>query len=436
MHTTVEVVGPPWPYLLVGLILLPLSSLISYTEVSYFVTDRIALRRRATRERAARLALKLLRDPEDLALLFLTIVNVINILYAYFMTLGVIAIAHRLPASYRGLAYTLGAVVTVLLVLVFGESLPKALAGVRSEAWVLRSARTVFAVWWLFRPLLRLVRRLTGTHQPASLTREETARRAIALAYLAARVGAIPVDERRLIQGVIELFELNAADVMVPRVDIVGVPQTATVREAAETAIRSGHTRLVVYAENIDQVVGILHAQALLEALIRDEKASERPVRDLVRPPLFVPETIRVYDLLQRFQERRTHMAIVVDEFGGTMGLVTLEDILEEVVGEIQDEYDRAEGRWIQYVSEDGREVVVQARVPIRELNEELDLNLPEPEAYDTLAGLILMHCDRIPEPGTRIQIDGVTLVIESVSRNQIRTVRILRGEETSGEPS
>jgi CBS domain containing-hemolysin-like protein len=226
-------------------------------------------------------------------------------------------------------------------------------------------------------------------------------------------------QERELIHSIIEFGDTIVREVMVPRPDMCAVEADGSVSEALETAMAAGYSRLPVYVGNLDDIIGI----AYTKDLIRAERGGngQRPVREFVRPAHFVPETKRVSRLMREMQERKFHQAIVVDEYGGTAGLVTLEDLIEELVGEIVDEYD-VEDPQVQPLG-DG-ELSVSARMPVDELNELLDAELPEGD-WDTVGGLVFNMLGRVPVVGDSLEVDGVRLVVDKVQGHRIGRLRV-----------
>jgi CBS domain containing-hemolysin-like protein len=241
----------------------------------------------------------------------------------------------------------------------------------------------------------------------------------LAMADVAMQEEVIETQERELIHSIIGFGDTIVREVMVPRPDMRTVEAELAVTQALDVAIAAGFSRLPVHEGNLDDVVGIAFAKDLIRA--EREGNGERPVRDFVRPAQFVPETKRVSRLMREMQERKFHQAIAVDEYGGTAGLVTLEDLIEELVGEIVDEYDVEEPP-VQPLG-DG-EVSVTARLPVDELNELLDAELPEGD-WDTVGGLLFNVLGRVPVEGEAVEVDGVRLVAERVQGHRIGRIRI-----------
>jgi putative hemolysin len=303
----------------------------------------------------------------------------------------------------------------------------------------------VVATWWLWRPVVGLV-------SPA-VTRLAAAAAAIGRTAAGAAdgraAGERPEDELRLvvdeahregriegaardmIRGVIGLDEVRVAQIMTPRTRMIAIPLSAAWDEAVRLAAESGHTRLPVWDRSADDVVGILHTRDVLNRMA-DGLAARQPsagdirgIRPLLRPPWFVPEAMSVQKMLLEFQRGKTHMAIVTDEFGGVSGLVTIEDALEEIVGEIADEHDEAFSDGIRTVSPDVCEVL--AHVPVSRLNERMQVTLPEEEGYETVGGLVFHTFGRIPEVGERIESHGAALEVLAATRRRLELIRVER---------
>jgi putative hemolysin len=235
--------------------------------------------------------------------------------------------------------------------------------------------------------------------------------------------GIIEEEEQEMIYSIFEIGETLAREIMVPRIDVVAITAATPVKEALDIILEVGHSRIPAYEETIDNIVGILYARDLL-AHFRDGEP-EIALRDMLRPAYFIPEAKKVDQLLEELQQRKVHIAIVVDEYGGTAGLVTIEDILEEIVGEIQDEYD-AEEPFIEVITPN--EVVFNARVDLDDVNRLLEIELPTTES-DTLGGLIYSQLGRVPTVGDEVLIDGVRLSVLSVAGRRIKKIRAHKGE-------
>ena len=314
-----------------------------------------------------------------------------------------------------------------LITLVACEIAPKSLALHYSERvslvyarpvrWLTRVLRPViFALTWAGTLPLRLVSRDAPIRGP--FVTEEEIKQQIAEAE---REGVVEQEEREMIQGVLELTDKVAREVMVPRVDVAGVEVSGTIEDVVNVIIETGHSRIPIYEKTIDDIVGIVYAKDVL----RQRGRGAGTLRDLARDPYFTPEAKRAGELLHDMQVRKVHIAVVVDEYGGTAGIVTIEDLLEEIVGEIRDEYDVAEQEHVQFLSD--REVLVSARLSLEDVKDMLDLEVdPEDVDSDSVGGLVYERLGAIPKPGATVQIGDMTLTVETVRRQSIRTVRIV----------
>jgi CBS domain containing-hemolysin-like protein len=240
------------------------------------------------------------------------------------------------------------------------------------------------------------------------------------------RGGLLEDEAREMIEGVIDLGDAYVSQIMTPRTDMHTVQVDTPWDQLLSEVIESGHTRIPVYDKTRDDIVGILYSKDLLPELATGDRESRTPLRELVRKPLFVPETKPVDDLLQMFQQLRTHIAVVLDEYGGVSGLVTIEDVLEEIVGEIDDEYDPESIDEIERIDQDTVEAL--GRTHIDEINEAMNLELPEDGDYDTIGGLVFSELGRIPQPGeTLVWQEKVRIIVLEATRRRIDRVRIER---------
>jgi len=305
----------------------------------------------------------------------------------------------------------------------------------------------VVASWPLWRPIVRLagpaVSCLGGLAvvlsqafgrrgDPTAAGSNEELRLVVDEAH---REGRLEKPARDMIRGVIGLDEVRVSKVMTPRTVIVAIPLATAWEEAVRIAAASGHTRLPVWSGTPDEVVGILHTRDVLGVMAEGLASGAAPpeLRPLLRPPWFVPESMSVQTLLREFQRGDTHMAIVTDEFGGVSGIVTIEDALEEIVGEIADEHDEAFTDGIRMLSEHAGEVLANVRVAV--VNRRLGVALPEGEDFDTVGGFVFHECGRIPEIGARMESHGARLEVLAATRRRIDLVRVERLEPaTAGD--
>ena len=317
-------------------------------------------------------------------------------------------------------------VLNVTLFFVVAEVAPKTWAIQHTDRAALASARPikVLANWGPLKLLSRTLIGLTNVLLPGKglkrgpYTSEEEL---LAVADMAVEDAVIEAEERRLIESVIELGDTVVREVMVPRTDMVTVTSDFRVADAMEVAILNGYSRIPACGEGIDDIVGIVLAKDLMRAE-RDDHA-DTPIGELARPANFVPETKGVAELLREMQKQRFHMAIVIDEYGGTAGLITLEDIIEELLGEIVDEFD-VEDAMIEPLP--GGDVRVNARMALDEVNELLRAQLPEGD-WDTIGGLLLSELGHVPSEGESVEVAGWQLSAQRVVGRRIGRVRIHR---------
>ena len=227
--------------------------------------------------------------------------------------------------------------------------------------------------------------------------------------------------EEKMIKSILQLDETNAREVMIPRMDIVATDQSTSLEKVADLMSESGHSRIPIYEDTIDSIVGIIHSRDLLRHLSASTELYKLTI--LAHPPFFIPESKRLDELLRDFQEKRIHMAIVVDEYGGTAGLITLEDLLEEIVGEIEDEFDIPDSL-IEMLDEN--EAIMDARITLEEVNDSFSCLL-EGDGFDTLGGLLYQQMGRIPVPGDKMSIDNLDIKVISTIGRRIKKVHVVR---------
>jgi putative hemolysin len=349
--------------------------------------------------------------------------------------LVVATIVGLLAQSYLGpLGILVAILLEVVVIYVVAEAAPKTYALQHPEETALRVAPIVsvlaasLPVRWTTRLLIGISNvLLPGKGRPAgpAVSEEEL----LALADEAVEAGEIESEERALIRSIIDFGDTVAREVMVPRPDMVSVDADATIGSAMELSITNGYSRIPAYGDGIDDIVGIVYAKDLMRAT-RD--GPDRPVRSILRPAAFIPETKRVAELMREMQAEQRHMAIVVDEYGGTAGLVTLEDLIEELVGEIVDEFDVEDPLLEPLPSGDWR---VNGRMPLDEVNDLLRLDLPEGD-WDTVGGLVFNLLGHVPHEGEAVDIDGHRLRAERVQGRRIGRVRITVARPAAEEAS
>ena len=241
------------------------------------------------------------------------------------------------------------------------------------------------------------------------------------LLHVSEEQGVIEEEEREMIHGIIEIGDKSVREVMVPRPDVTAIENSASLDEITEVFNKYKHTRLPVYENDIDHIIGLIHIKDLLMYFARGLKTFD--INRIMRRIERTPETKKVDELLHDMQTLKVHMMVVVDEYGGTAGIVTLEDVLEEIVGEIRDEYDTAEEEPVRIVNE--REALVDARYPMDELNQELGLGIEESDEYDSVGGYVVTQLGRIPDSGETFSNDGVKWTVDEVNGSRLIRLRL-----------
>jgi CBS domain containing-hemolysin-like protein len=402
------------------------SAFFSTAEMAFIAANRIRLRHLAEQgSRVARAYMEAFQRPERLlstAMMGVTIAHVSASGLTTVLLLPLLGDTAPLWAT----------VLLTPLMLVFGEIVPKALTQQQATAvalWTLDplrvAARFLTPLVWTANAIVGgILRGLGRREQPDPFVSRDDLR----LLFEAEPTGSTDVreEEREMIEGIFDLGQTTVREIMVPLVDVVAVPEDATVHETVARIRESGHARLPVYRERIDHVVGVI---AALDILRRG--AGEATVKALLRPAYYVPETKRIDELLRELQRQRIQLAIVVDEYGGSQGIVTVEDVVEEIVGEIQDEYDRAPSAVTPLP--DGS-YLVAGRLEIDELNETLEWDVPKKD-YATVGGLILSALGRIPRPGEEVILGRYELSVVDADERRILRVKV-RARDQAQRPS
>jgi CBS domain containing-hemolysin-like protein len=293
--------------------------------------------------------------------------------------------------------------------------------------WPFWKGLAVFAapLVWGARLLDIALHRLSG--RPQELPDEETIEEEIrTIVTEGHREGLLEEEAREMIEGVIKLDDADVSEIMTPRTDMLMLQVDSPWDQIIADAIEAGHTRIPVFDKNRDDIVGLLYTKDLLPELATSDPASRTSMRELLRKPVFVPETMPLNDLLRMFQKMRTHIAVVLDEYGGVSGLVTIEDVLEEIVGEIVDEYDEEMEAEIEQIDEDT--CVALGRTHVDEINEVLNIELPDDGDFDTIGGFVFSELGRVPQPGELlVWQDKVQIQILEATKRRIDRVRVER---------
>ncbi len=329
------------------------------------------------------------------------------------------------PFATHFVAVAIAFAIISLLHIILGELVPKAVAILYPEAVAMWTIVPLMAfVWVMTLPIMFLNRtsnallNLLGVNPPGESERLHSPDELRMLVGQSQEGGSLDAQDARLLEGVFEFAEKTAQDVMTPRTRMIALEADSSVQRAAAVIAAAGRSRYPVYADTLDDIVGIVHAKAILAALREDPN---RLLKDVVRPPLFVPGTRKIEDVLTDMKRQRNHLAVVLDEYGGTAGLVTMEDLLEEIVGDIEDEYDRADRPGPQ---PDGA-AILDGGLPLTDLPEKAGIEI-EDENYTTLGGYLFGRLGRLPKPGDRVVVADRTFEITEMDGRRVKSVRLL----------
>ncbi|WP_370516766.1 hemolysin family protein [Salarchaeum sp. JOR-1] len=408
------------------IVLMALSAFFSSSEIAMFSIARHRID--ALREDGvpgAEAVADLKEDPHRLLVTILVGNNLVNIAMSSLATALV-----GMYVTNSGVAVLVSTFGVTALVLLFGESGPKSYAVEHTESWSLRvapflklSERVLYPLVVTFDYLTRLVNRVTGGRaaiETSYVSRDEIQE----MIKTGEREGVIEEEEREMLQRIFRFNNTIAKEVMTPRLDVDAVPKDASVDEAIQTCVQSGHERLPIYEGSLDNVIGVVALRDLVRQHVYGE-GDDVVLSDLLEPTLHVPESKNVDELLQEMQEERVGMVVVLDEFGTTEGLITTEDLIEEIVGEI---LEGEEEKPVTFVDDDS--VLVRGEVNIDEVNDALGIELPEGEEFETIAGFIFNRAGRLVEEGETFDYEGVELCAETVENTRIMKARVSRVEE------
>ena len=361
-------------------------------------------------------AVSLLHAPQE----WLAASNLLQLMTRFFGASLLLALFFPQNLAFSSMLMMLGILLLAAMVVFWLEWFVEVVVTHHPETWSMRLAPYIRSLMVILSPFLVLplaIGRRKGEAQgPMSTVTEEELKSMVDAGH---EGGVLEGDERQMIYSIFELGDTLVREIMLPRIYLNALEVSTPLPEAVDALIKLGHSRVPVYEESVDNILGLLYAKDLLRVWRQGDQIDS--LRSLLRPATFVPEAKKVDELLEEMQEGHVHMAMVVDEYGGIAGLVTLEDIFEEIVGEIQDEYDQSEEAPNLQVGE--REYIFQGRVDLKYFNEVMGSQLPTEET-ETLGGFIYEQVGRVPVSGEILQVGDISLTIEQVTRRRIRKVR------------
>ncbi|MBN1479559.1 HlyC/CorC family transporter [candidate division KSB1 bacterium] len=413
-------------YIVLFFILLVLSAFFSGSETAYFSLNKLLSQKlKEEKSLAAKRTLSLLKHPRRLLVTILIGNTLVNVTAASIAALLVMRIAAQIGMS-TNLAIFINVGIVTFLILVLSEITPKIVAVKNPKSFAKIVSSILWVLYYMLLPISFILDKFMELMTSSFGFKEHEKERLLevedfqTLLEIGEEQGDLEANEKEMLHSIFEFGDTSVREIMIPRTDVVCVSQDVSIPELVEVIKNKGHTRIPVYRETIDQIQGIINAKDLLSLVSQDNKNID--IIELARPALYVPESKKIDDLLRLFQKERQHMAIVVDEYGGTSGIVTLEDIIEEIVGEIRDEYDK-ETSLYRKINEET--YIVNAKMDIESLNELIDIHIPESDDYETLGGYILEQTGSLPKENDIIRHNDYILKMERVEKNRIIHIRI-----------
>ena len=374
---------------------------------------------------------KWLKDPNAMLTGIVIGNNVVNILASSIATIVIVNYFGN-----KGSSVALATAIMTILILIFGEISPKLMARNNSAKIAEAVSVIIYVLSIILTPVVyclifisRFVGRILGVNMtsPQLMITEEDI---ISFVNVGNAEGIIEEDEKEMIHSIVTLGETSAKEVMTPRTSMLAFEATKTINEVWDEIIDNGFSRIPIYEETIDNIIGILYVKDLMEHIKNNEL--DLPIKQFVRSAYFVPETKSIIEILKEFRGLKVHIAIVLDEYGGVVGLVTIEDLIEEIVGEIRDEYDDEDESFFKKLADN--EYEVDAMTDIETINKELELELPISEDYESLGGLIVTTTGKICEVGDEVQIDNIYLKVLEVDKMRVSKVFIRILDEVKEE--
>jgi len=422
-------------YLLISFpILLGFSGIFSSSETAFFSLSNFEISQLEEEHPKRGLIVRQLLENPDLLLNGILLGNlIVNVCATAVATILLHSYGVRMGWSDQ-VIYLVDVVAMTFVLLVLGEISPKVYAITNAGKLALRMSWFIRGWILLARPFIQLLVRLSSwfkgrlkhNGQERQILEEELK----LMVDITAEQGDLEQEEKRMIHNIFELSQARVREIMVPRTSIKGIPIDTSLEEVLKTIQQTSHSRFPVYDGDLDNILGILYAKDLLGYISNSKKKFD--IRELMRDVYYIPETKSCAETLREFQERRIYMGIVVDEYGGTEGLVTVEDIMEEIIGEIQDEHDTEEPLMI---SKEEGVYLVDGKMDIEDLSEKLGIDLSG-EGYETLGGFIFTRLGRLPHPGEYFDLEGYRFLITKLSKRRIWKVRITRLTGTDKDSS
>lgn len=410
-------------------VLIILSGLFSASETALTAFKSTDLEEiENTNPRTAKLLKRWLTKPNEILTAILLGNNIVNILASSIATI----VTMQIMGSESGHTVAIATICMTVVVLIFGEITPKIVAKTYSKQISGIVIGPIYLLSVATLPIIKLLMFITKIisglmgvnikYENLMITEEEIK----SYINFGKAEGVIEEEEREMIHSIIEFGDTTAKEVMTPRTSIFMLDAESTIDEVWDEIIDSGYSRIPVYGEDLDEILGILYVKDLMT--LAKKGTTDIPLKNILRKAYFVPDTKSIVEILDEFRDQQVHMAIVLDEYGGTVGLTTIEDLIEEIIGEIKDEYDLHEEDEIEKISE--TKYKVDARINIEDLNKELELNIPESEDYESLGGYVLDILGRVAEVGDIVELDGLSMKVLEIEKMRVVKIIIEISEE------
>ena len=415
--------------ILIIMIFIMLSALFSGSETAYTTIDEVTLMRLVREKKIKEEDMKYWAKSSSMIPTLLVGNNIVNITASSIATVLAIRIAQALPNFSENIMVTISTATITVLIIIFGEILPKVLMRVNAEKTIPYLLYFMKICHLIFKPITFLMDKITTfimNYLVPKKLRNPEKRSALAsmddiatIIYMGHKEGIIKESTHELLTGVIDFRSKTVEDIMTPRVDMVCIEAETDINDIIQLTVETGLSRFPVYEETIDHIIGIFHTRSLFKDYLKSNKNTKTKNKaiDYIMLPYFIPETKTISSLFNDMQKKKLQMAITIDEYGGTSGLVTMEDIVEEIMGDIEDESDKKEEDLIKFK---GKRIIVNGTASIEEINEVLNWNIEEHEEYQTIAGYVIDKLDHIPETNERLILNGYRIRIMKIEDRRI----------------
>ncbi|TXJ35543.1 HlyC/CorC family transporter [Brachyspira aalborgi] len=415
--------------ILIIMIFIMLSALFSGSETAYTTIDEVTLMRLVREKKIKEEDMKYWAKSSSMIPTLLVGNNIVNITASSISTVLAIRIAQALPNFSENIMVTISTATITVLIIIFGEILPKVLMRVNAEKTIPYLLYFMKICHLIFKPITFLMDKITTfimNYLVPKKLRNPEKRSALAsmddiatIIDMGHKEGIIKESTHELLTGVIDFRSKTVEDIMTPRVDMVCIEAETDINDIIQLTVETGLSRFPVYEETIDHIIGIFHTRSLFKDYLKSNKNTKTKNKaiDYIMLPYFIPETKTISSLFNDMQKKKLQMAITIDEYGGTSGLVTMEDIVEEIMGDIEDESDKKEEDLIKFK---GKRIIVNGTASIEEINEVLNWNIEEHEEYQTIAGYVIDKLDHIPETNERLILNGYRIRIMKIEDRRI----------------